>query len=332
MKMRFLKNIFRIFIGVAACMVACAGCSDENRNLELAKEARAQAPWTMPDDIFENYVVPATSVEEAQDDWRPLFREKFLPVVKDCKTPTAAAETLNLKMWDMLGVRYSPQRDKPDQSPFHSMRVGKASCTGLSILLIDACRAVGVPARFVGCRWKNKPGNHSWVEIWENGEWFHLGAGDCVRVNDAWFNADTAHADPEDPQFAIYAACAKPTGLTFPVAWRKGGVSKIPALNVTARYLKLAQPIPEGCSRVSLNLRSRIGERLAREIVVCDAASGKELARGNTHDNRFDLNDHLNFVFPQGARLSVSLAENPAVPIAEIVVPASEKVFEIALP
>ena len=42
-----------------------------------------------------------------------------------------------------------------------------------------------------------------------------------------------------------------------------------------------------------MSLRSRAGGRLAREIIVCDAVNGKELARGNTHDNRFDLNDFL---------------------------------------
>ena len=329
--MKFLK--ISIQIAVLACLSVFFGaCAKENRNLMLAKEAREQAPWTIPDEIFENYIVPATSVGEAEDNWRPLFREKFLPVVRDCKTSTAAAETLNRKMWDMLGVHYSPQRDKPDQSPFHSMRIGKASCTGLSILLINACRAVGVPARFVGCRWKNKPGNHSWVEIWEGGEWFHLGAGDCERVNDAWFNADAAQADPDDPRFAIYAACAYPTGMTFPVAWRESGKSDIPALNVTSRYLKLAQPVPEGCSRVSFNLRSREGVRIAREIVLVDGESGLEVARGVTHDNRFDLNDHLNFIFPQESRLRVVPASAPELIIADVSVPAEEKVFDLVFP
>ncbi len=330
--MCILKNIFRLFFGVIGCLALTVGCAEEDRNLEWAKEARATVPWTMPDDIFENYVVPATSVEEAKDNWRPLFREKFLPLVANCKTPVSAAETLNREMWDMLGVHYSPYRDKPDQSPFHSMRIGKASCTGLSILLVNACRAVGVPARFVGCRWKNKPGNHSWVEIWENGEWFHLGAGDCERVNDAWFNADAARADPDDPRYAIYAACAKPTGLTFPAVWRVNPKSEIPALNVTARYLKLAASIPPGFSRISFDLRSREGVRLSQEIAVIELESGNELARGNTRDNRFDLNDHLNFLLPQGKCVRVVSPSNAAAVLAEFSVPADECVFTLTLP
>lgn len=252
-----MKNVFALLFCFASFANLFGGAfpsADENASARLAIEARERAPWTMPDEIFRNYVLPDTSVGEARDDWRPLFREKFLPLVRECTTPTAAAETLNREIWKILGVRYSPERDRPDQSPFHSMRIGKASCSGLSILLIDACRAVGVPARFVGCRWKNKPGNHSWVEIWDAGQWHHLGAGDGGNVDSAWFDADAAAATPDDPRFAIYAACAEPTGLSFPLAWIPDGEdSGVPALNVTARYLRFAEKFPrERCASVFL--------------------------------------------------------------------------------
>lgn len=329
MKSNFLRKVFVLAVGL---LFAALPAGAKKENTALAEAARETAPWVMPDVIYRNYVLPATSVEEPLDDWRAMFREKFLPLVKDCKTPTEAAETLNQKIWEILGVRYSPLRERPDQSPFHSMRIGKASCTGLSILLINACRSVGVPARFVGCRWKNKPGNHSWVEIWDDGEWFHLGAGDCVRVNEAWFNADAAQADPNDPKYAIYAACAEPTGLMFPAAWRSNGTSDIPALNVTERYLRLAQVLPSGTARVSFDLRSCAGERIAREIVVFDAESGKELARGNTHDNRFDLNDHLNFTFPKKTKLRVAPADSMQSTLAEFTVSKKDEVVPLRLP
>ena len=45
----------------------------------------------------------------------------------------------------MINVRYhARKRPKPDQSPYESIDAGFASCTGLSVLLIDACRSVGV--------------------------------------------------------------------------------------------------------------------------------------------------------------------------------------------
>lgn len=329
------KTIFAALCLLLPALFLPAGCGGAgdgwNGNAELAREARAQAPWEIPDEIFRNYVLPQTSIGEAEDDWRPLFREKFLPLVRGCRTPTEAAEKLNREMWDMIGVHYSPERDKPDQSPFHSMRIGKASCTGLSILLIDACRAVGVPARFVGCNWKNKPGNHSWVEIWDDGEWKHLGAGDGGNAGSAWFDADAAHADPDDPHFAIYAACADATGLTFPFAWLPAGTSSdIPAINVTERYLPPAGTADDGNVRVSLDLRSRDGVRIAREIVLLDAGTGEPIARGATHDNRFDLNDHLNFRLPRGAKIRVVPAGAERSVLGEFVVPAEEKTLTLS--
>lgn len=315
-----------VFLILASVFCGCSGVGG-NADADLARAARERAPWTMPDDIFFNYVLPRTSVGEDEDDWRPLFAEKFSPLVADCATTTEAAEKLNREIWDILGVRYSPERDKPDQSPFHSMRIGKASCTGLSILLIDACRAVGVPARFVGCRWKNKPGNHSWVEIWDDGEWKHLGAGDGGSANAAWFDEDAAQADPDDPRFAIYAACAEPTGLTFPLAWRDGAASEIPAHNVTARYLERGRTIPAGTTRTSFCLRSRSGAREAREIVLVDAETGGELARGVTRDESCDLNDYLTFPLPQGRKILIVPAEEPSRALAEITVPSEEKIF-----
>ena len=69
------------------------------------------------------------------------------------------------------GVRYSTARPKADQSPYESEDCKLASCTGLSILLVAACRACGIPARFVGTpRWTDNSGNHSWVEVFVDGD------------------------------------------------------------------------------------------------------------------------------------------------------------------
>ena len=61
------------------------------------------------------------------------------------------------------------------------MRQGMASCTGLSILLVDALRSVGIPARFAGtASWHDDRGNHSWTEVrlddgWHFTEFYQLG-------------------------------------------------------------------------------------------------------------------------------------------------------------
>ena len=137
-------------------------------NLELAYKARNTVPWgkDIPEELFLNHVLPYANVDESRDPWRKEFMEMCLPMVKDCKTPAEAAQKLNSELYKKVKVGYSTQRKKANQSPKESMEQGKASCTGLSIILSDACRSVCIPARLVGTPlWSNKSGNHTWVEI-----------------------------------------------------------------------------------------------------------------------------------------------------------------------
>src|SRR5260370_38763893 len=102
--------------------------------------------------------------------------ELCLTIVKDCQTPSEAAQKLNATIYTKLKVKYATDRKQPHQSPKESIEQGKASCTGLSILLSDACRSVAIPARLAGTPlWANKSGNHPWVEIWD-GRWHFTGA------------------------------------------------------------------------------------------------------------------------------------------------------------
>ena len=122
-------------------------------HVKLARQALAQAPWkeTIDEETFREYVLPYSSIGEEVDDWRELFRKTFWPMVKDCRTTTEAVQIINSKIWNTLNVHYDTRRDKADQSPFHSMRIHMASCTGLAIIQVDVYRACGIPARFVGC-------------------------------------------------------------------------------------------------------------------------------------------------------------------------------------
>ena len=111
------------------------------------------------------------------------------------------------------GDPHARKRPKPDQSPLESIEAKYASCSGLSILLIDACRAVCVPARFAGTpRWTTKWGNHSWVEIWDE-RWHFTGACeyDPSGLDKAWFLADASQARKDDPRHAIYASSWRAT-------------------------------------------------------------------------------------------------------------------------
>ena len=178
-------------------------------NLDLAMKARADFPWAkdVPEEIFLNDVLPYAVFDEPRDPWRADFLAKASSLVKDVKTATEAAQILNRDFFKLINTHYNTERKRNHQSPKESIEQGKATCTGLSIILVDACRAVGIPARAAGTpMWWNKSGNHTWVEIWDKG-WHFTGADeyDAKGVNRGWFIGHASKARAEDPMQAIYA-------------------------------------------------------------------------------------------------------------------------------
>ena len=212
------------------------------KNVALAYKARDAAPWKgrISKEMFLNDVLPYACINERRDDWREDFYKRFAPLVAGAKTPGAAAVILNQKIFGMVKVRFSRKRPKADQSPYESMEAGLASCTGMSVLLVDACRAVGVPARLAGAPlWTNKSGNHSWVEVWD-GDWHYTGAGEPSKdgkLDRAWFTGQAADAQKDHRLHAIYATSFKSTGVMFPLAWDRK-IDYVYAVNVTDRYAK----------------------------------------------------------------------------------------------
>lgn len=277
-------------------------------NTDFAYRALAESPWKdrMPIDVFLNDVLPYASINERRDPWRRDFYERFRPLVKDARSPSQAAALLNRSIYSALKVRYSTQRAKADQSPYESIESGLASCTGLSVLLIDACRAVAVPARFVGTpRWSDQSGNHSWVEVWDDG-WHFTGAAEPTgdALDQAWFVARASQAQRDHPLHAIYATSFRRTPLHFPLVWARGE-KWIPAVNVTERYLGSAEAVPDGKVRVLLRVLDRpSGDRVAANVQIRDA-HGDLVLEGISKDERFDRNDHLGAILPQTGEFRV---------------------------
>jgi hypothetical protein len=243
------------------------------KNLDLAYQARAKMPWakSVPEAIFLNDVLPYASVTETREPWRQEMMDLCMPMVKDCKNLTDAAQALNAALFTKLKVKYSTQRIRPDQSPGESIKTGMASCTGLSILLIDACRSVSVPARMVGIpKWTNKPGNHMWVEIWD-GDWHFTGAceHDKTGLDRAWFTGEAALAKKDSVMNAIYASSFKRTKTTFPLVWRPNG-KEVFAENVTDRYT-------QGKQSAKTRLLSHEEETRIFEAARAYFESGKEI-------------------------------------------------------
>ena len=277
-------------------------------NLRLAIEARETAPWRdeVPDEIFLDAVLPYAVVNERRDDWRADFRARFLPIVESARTPAEAAALLNQKVFPQVGVKYSTQRPKADQSGLESIEAGLASCTGLSVLLIEACRATGVPARFVGVPlWSDGSGNHSWVEIWDGERWRFTGAAEPtgMDLDKGWFAGRARGAVRDDPRRAVWATTWNESPASFPLVWAPEDRS-VRAVNVTDRYALDPIEVPEGSGRLYVRLRDLdSGRRVAAPALV--AVDGEIVGRGTTRDESFDANDHLEFVIPEGADFMV---------------------------
>lgn len=278
-------------------------------NSRLAWQALQERPWAkeIPKDVIHDALLPYASVSETRDRWRARFHEQFSPLIKDCKTPTEAAAILNQQVFPLVNVKYSTQRRRADQSPLESIETGLASCTGLSILLIDACRSVGIPARLVGTPlWSDNSGNHTWVEIWDKG-WHFTGACEPTgnKLNEGWFIDRASKARTDHKLHAIYAVTFKKNGYAFPMVWARDA-QDVNAVNVSDRYIALRTPIPEGHGALRIRVRNNMGRRVAVDVSVQDG-SGGVLYSGPTKDDRFDSNDHLTVPVLLGSTITIRI-------------------------
>ena len=114
--------------------------------------------------------------------------------------------------------------------------------TGLSILLVNACRSAGVPARLAGTPlWVDKKGNHTWVEVWDGGGWHYLGALDGKKLDKAWFKGKAAACaaavagDKRLWQHRIFATSFRKTPAHFPLVWDMS-ITYVAAVDVTKAY------------------------------------------------------------------------------------------------
>lgn len=278
-------------------------------NVEYAYKAWQAAPWhdSISEEIFFNEILPYANINERRDSWRKDFYEQFAPLVAEAKTPSEAAAILNNKVFPAVGVIYSTKRPKADQSPYESIEAGMASCTGLSVLLVDACRAVGVPARFVGTPlWADGSGNHSWVEVWDQG-WHFTGAAEPtgVDLNKGWFTDRASKALVNDRERAIYAVSYKKTDISLPMVWQPNA-DTVFAVNVTSRYAKQEMKAP-GVVYLRVRAVDENGERIRVPVNVM-TVEGDDLAGGETRDESFDANDHLVLQLEAGLRISIKAA------------------------
>ncbi|MBQ5736200.1 MAG: transglutaminase domain-containing protein [Alistipes sp.] len=221
-------------------------------NVEYAHMVREKYQWAkqLPEDVYLYDVLPYHVVDEVRDSWRKELYELFAPAVDTCSTMYDALCAVNANIPRLTGVDYNTKREKTNQSPRESMRQGMASCTGLAILLVDAYRAVGIPARFAGtASWHDNRGNHSWTEVWLDGEWRVTEYYFPSKLDHLWFMPDASKAKEDDRTYAIYATRFGKADDWFPMVWADGdvegrSVEELPqivgAVNVTKHYQDLA--------------------------------------------------------------------------------------------
>ena len=276
-------------------------------HVQYAYKAKAEFPWAkeVPNDIFLNDVVAYVNLNENRESWRKDFYERFRKYVANCKTMREAIDSVNKNIRDEVVVDYNTKREKADQAPYESMRQHMASCSGLSILLTDAFRAVGIPSRVAGTpNWYDERGNHNWSEVWVDGDWHFTEYYPSEDLDKSWFMADAGKAIKEDVLKAIYAASFKPADTYFPLVW-DWNIHYVHAVNVTDRYTSLYRAqlsaVPADDQHVDLRVMvfkdkdhaEASGDRVATNL---DVFSGdKQLFGGRSTGATQDMNDVLTF-------------------------------------
>ncbi|MFG0291836.1 MAG: transglutaminase domain-containing protein, partial [Phycisphaerales bacterium JB050] len=236
--------------------------------IEVALEARENFPWakTVSDDLFLNDVLPYAVLDEPRAATRERVKAIAEAIVDQCTTAEEAAQALNRELFKKTGVRYSTQRKRANQNSAETLDSGLASCTGLSILLVDACRSVGIPARVAGiANWTDRNGNHTWVEIHDGERWRYTGAAeyDANGLDRGWFSGPASNAIEGHEFHAIWASSWRTTGHRFPLAWNMADRS-VPGVDVTPRYAAERKADKDTEPVLALRLwSSRGGTRLA---------------------------------------------------------------------
>lgn len=290
-------------------------------NVKLAYEARETFPWSdqVPEEVFLNDVLPYANIDETRENWRAKMLEICRPIVKDCNTTEQAAQAINQHLFKTIKVKYSRKRKKANQSPSESMEQGLASCTGLSILLVDACRSVNVPARVVGIpRWTTKRGNHTWVEVWSDNAWHFTGAAEynAKGLNRAWFARDASLADKDSRRSSIYAVSFRQTDTTFPMVWTRDQENVVYAVNVTDRYTSKAKTETPKEGQVVVRFRvwnTGKTERVAMPVTVRLASDQSSIGEGKSLGNEADMNDMFQVTLKRNTEYEVLLGNGEQV-------------------
>lgn len=201
----------------------------------------AAFPWSheAPAPLRAESVTPDRVADELPCDWRPVLTPMAEQLVRDCGNAREAVLRLASELPRATGVFYSPERSKHNMNVREALEEKKVSCTGQSILLVCALRAVGIPARMVGVlTWNHIRGNHSWVEAWFDGDW-HMIEYNERDFNTPWVMENIGMLDPQEESQRIQALTPSGEAPFLPSFVMTHTL--LPATDVSERYARLAE-------------------------------------------------------------------------------------------
>jgi transglutaminase-like putative cysteine protease len=163
-------------------------------NADMSLRAREESPWgrSIPEDIFLHFVLPVRVNNENLDSFRIVCYDEIMNRVEGKNLVDAALE---INHWCHEKVTYQPS-DSRTSAPLSTMLSARGRCGEESTFTVAALRTAGIPARQVYTpRWAHSDDNHAWVEIWNDGKWYYMGACEPEPVIDrGWFTEPARRA------------------------------------------------------------------------------------------------------------------------------------------
>lgn len=223
----------------------------QQHNAQFAMRARQEfrPAASVSEEMFLKEVLPYQHFDEPLDDWRSDFFQRLapLPAVKQATSLKELAEVVIPLAFSSLGskVEFKANMTPQVMAPIsETLRLGHASCTGLSILVANALRSVGVPARIAGITEWNRPegGNHNWVEVWTGEGWHFIDAVPTTKVtwDKTWFADGLVQKSTSPGIHGVYSPVwdAKDADASYLISWRSPATSQ-PSVDRTPFYKAL---------------------------------------------------------------------------------------------
>ncbi len=205
-------------------------------NVRTAFLARRTVPLAsaVPEEVFLEYVLPYATADEPREAWRADFYRRFHEAAASSPSVEEAVVRLNREVVMQFRLVFADKNvRKPLVSLQQIIKRGFVSCGEASLLLVDACRSVGIPARLaVLPKYHGRPGGHIWVEAWDQGRWRHIAAYDPGYFDRTWIAPWVEKMFPPGSRGVIFAPVFRRTGIRAMASW------DINFVDISENYLK----------------------------------------------------------------------------------------------